>query len=376
MKRLAQFRYSDDPVETEDLDRIYELTYKHQMLTQEQNIGYYGAPQPLSDKAYLELAKVNSSLHYLLDKVYDKLIDTYDQWIEDHTPDERYLEEMAWDSFTNWAYSMNYEEVINYFGEEAVLKVMKEYITRHDLIEDPHYRNRYESLREKIEESVYPEWEEIEVDEEEKIEPDEDDVLEWRRKYLESLEMQSRVEYQKQFPFGPLYKTLDMLDIDAFEEVFEDHEADIIEILLAEADQDALIEPLLEEEKERYYEDTAYGGVVEMRADLDKEIWDATSFRDKVRLFQIALTTLHNNDLMAQYVLADPSAVNILDKLSEGEEVPEWNTEISSWLGYPVGSRLAPEKDVMREPLWPVYGRLLRVIAALLRAEVTARSMI
>ena len=45
-------------VTTQELEDIYELTYKLQMLEQEQALGDYGIPQTLPDPAYMEIHKM------------------------------------------------------------------------------------------------------------------------------------------------------------------------------------------------------------------------------------------------------------------------------------------------------------------------------
>jgi len=54
---------------------------------------------------------------------------------------------------------------------------------------------------------------------------------------------------------------------------------------------------------------------------------------------------MHNNGSMAEYLLDDINAVDILDDLSSGENVDEWNQDLSRLLGYELGSRTSPKQE-------------------------------
>lgn len=71
---------------------IYELTYKSQILNQEEALGDYGAPQVLPDAAYLELLKIEDQLLRTLNRAMPEMWKVYHDWITKHN---NYLWDMA-----------------------------------------------------------------------------------------------------------------------------------------------------------------------------------------------------------------------------------------------------------------------------------------
>lgn len=354
--RLAQ-RYSGEPVYTQELEDIYELTYKYQMLQQEESLGDYGLPQPLPDRAYMELHKIEPALDNILEDVRDKIINIYDQWIEDHEPSESQFREMAEDDANEWfSYEANIADFIDIFGEDTVKEVLITIVDDYDLYADLN-----------IVEDDYR---------------TEEDVLEFRRKYLEQLELTA--QRQKVLPLGPLdpdveedldypeweepkfpksKENIGDLDIGVFSDVFDTHKDDVLQRIIRTEEYYEYIDEHINHEKERYYADTALGEVKQMREDLGAS-WEDKDVGDKVQAFQESLTTMHNNDEMAEYVLDDQDATNILNKLSEGEEVPEWNRELSSLLGYELGSKMNPEDQTWFSPV-PGLAKVIAVLGRL-----------
>ena len=94
MSKTAQWgnRFGEG-VETEDLEQIYEFTYKLQMLNQEERLGDFGLPTLLPDRAYIEKSKVEAQLEEKLNEVFDTMTQVYDNWIAGHEPQiEEYYE--------------------------------------------------------------------------------------------------------------------------------------------------------------------------------------------------------------------------------------------------------------------------------------------
>lgn len=72
------------------LEDIYELTYKYQMIQQEQSKGDYGLETVLEDKAYIELEKIKEGLNNKLNEMYEPFINTYSHWLSVHDQDNVY----------------------------------------------------------------------------------------------------------------------------------------------------------------------------------------------------------------------------------------------------------------------------------------------
>jgi len=321
MKPLAQ-RYGEG-IETSDLEAIYEWTYKYQMLEREENLGDYGAPAILPDSAYMESAKLKAQLAEKLNEVYERMVEVYDDWISDHAPLIDYYYEDAreyWNSKRSEVdHGMGHMgDIGELVGEEDVKTTIIEYFDD----------------------------EEIEEEEEE-----EDEYAE-RIKYLDSFASKTAQEYQKQFPFieGPewLEQPEEEVTVPSEEMTFDEvvdlpivkeHQSAILDVIEEENYFDTFIENEAESLMEMAQEDSPLGDVMSMREALNE--WDNLTFGDRIILFQEALTTMHNNGEMAEYLLADDNAVEILNQLSEGEEVPEWDYELSRLLGYPLGSRIS-----------------------------------
>ena len=218
-------------VTTQELEDIYELTYKLQMLEQEQALGDYGIPQTLPDPAYMEIHKMEGQLAALLESAKNNMVATYGDWLEDH-----------------FGYAM-------------------------------------EQARE---------------------------------------------------------------DVAEFSDEPEDEDEDVV---IERADQ--------------YLEDGAYYDVQIMQMKLSDE-WQGANLSDKIIMFQEALTTMHNNGSMAAYLLDDQNAVQILDDLSAGPEVPYWNRDLANLLGYEIGTRSAPRQEWF-SPV-PALAKVIAVLGRLCRS--------
>ena len=324
MNKTAQRGRYGEGIPTSDLENVYEWTYKLQMLNQEEQLGDYGMPQILPDRAYMEKAKIESLLAEKLDEIHERMIEVYDDWIEGHEPDPSDYYDMALEywrekrSEVEGGYS-NIVEIAEWFGENDVYETVVEYLQ--------------------------------EVLETEGIEEIEDPYDAWIR-YLDSIKERTAQQRQLEFmdeeevghpdPPKPL-KDMTLEEISNLD-LYEEHEEAILDKIEQESYFDRVMEEQAEEEMRMREEDEPYGEVKSMRAAMDE--WENLSFNDRIILFQEALTTMHNNGEMAMYLLDDEDAVEILNQLSEGPDVPEWDYELSKTLGYPPGSRFqsqAPE---------------------------------
>jgi hypothetical protein len=324
MNKKAQAGRYGEGIPTSDLEAIYEWTYKLQMLEQEERFGDYGVPQILPDRAYMEKARIEPLLQEKLDEIHDRMIEIYDDWIEGHEPDPSEYYDYAVENWREkrWEIENGHStlsEVADWFGDNDVLETVIEYLEG--------------------------------VMEEEGIEEIPDAYDEWI-KYLDSIKAKKAQQRQFEFmdeeevgyPDPP--KPLREMTLEEIEKLplYEDHEEGILDEIEKETYWDRAMDEMAEQEMEWRQEEEPYGDIKSMREAMDE--WDNLSFSDKIILFQEALTTMHNNGEMAMYLLDDEDAVEILNTLSEGPDVPEWDYELTRMLGYPPGSRLqsqAPE---------------------------------
>jgi len=311
-----------EPIETQDLENIYEWTYKYQMLQQEERLGDYGLPQVLSDKAYMEKFKLETLLEEKLDNVYEKMYNVYENWINAHEPLDSDFEQNAreyWNSRRH-DFEKGYDslaDLADLIGEDSVIETVRDFLS--EIYKEEH--------------------------------PEEDPYDAWIR-YLDSITakkaQQEEFEFMQlpEFAPGEPVKPIEEMSLEELQELpsFENYKEEILDEIEKQSYFDTFIEEQAEAERENYDQDTALGDVKEMFEGLKE--WDTLDIKGKIILFQEALTTMHNNGEMAQYLLDSRDAVEILNGLSEGVDVPEWDYTLSKMLGYPLGSKLsAPTQE-------------------------------
>jgi hypothetical protein len=330
-------RYEASKLTAEDIELLYEMTYKLQMLESEEKFGDRGLPTILPDRANIMKLKIGPALEAALGEAHASMVDTYDEWINEHDPSDQALEENARESaesemtdfMRGWP---ELEELAERFGETNILGTLLEFYDEN--VGEPaefHEENiRY----------LYPE------------------------RFQD--EKQAQVE-QKQFPFmedtttewveapdkGVVTDT-DLLS--SFETMYENHKKAIIEeIKDTSYYSDAIYSNIdVDAERENYELDTALGGVKEMRERLND--WKHADLSEKIIIFQEALTTAHNNGDMADYLIdmrktygKYESAVDLLNQMSGGRGLEAWNRDLSQWLGHAPGSTMTPP-DVWTHP--------------------------
>jgi len=330
---------------TEDLEWIYELTYKHQMLSQEEKLGGDGLPQTLPDAAYMEKARIEQDLTSALDLAQQEMIETYQDWLEHHY-------EMNHETASETAREVEYNSLLDMDPQELAQR-FDEQTVRTTIIEES-----AEYIRRQLMYDIEEEGEDIAY-RKKPVEEEEDEYAE-RIKYLDSFASKNAQEYQKQMPFveGPEWveqesKTIEeeltdrmralSIDDDLMDDALDQDRRNIIDELMNFVEENDLQE-LTDELTQDYLIETAYPNVEEMKLKLEDE-WDGSDFSKKIILFQEALTTAHNNGSMAEYLLDNRNAVALLDELSEGQDVEKWNQDLSKLLGYEMGSRMAPKQE-------------------------------
>jgi hypothetical protein len=342
------------------------------MLQQEQERGAYGLPQPLPDRAYMHFENIKHQLDLKLDDVYDDLIDTYDTWISGHEGQLRdWASESASESAWQWLHEMSFDELAEQIGEGEFLELLKEFTEEHEILNP---EDEWEPL---------DQWQQMEQQykerskdapvltnyEQQKKQRTDFQLDEWQD-YIESLPKQSKflgmIKAQQEELFEgyeptvqkPPYKDWKLED---FRDIYEANEGEIKEEIGSSSRMDAWIEAETEMHEEALSEDMPHSGVQEMRDRLEYEYEDA-DLSDKIILFQEALTTAHNSGEMSEHLLGTSDAQSILNELSAGPKVDEWNRDLARLLGYEVGSRMLPQ-----EQQWymPAFKHLARVIIAL-----------
>lgn len=353
MRRTAE-------ISTNELEDIYELTYKRQMLQQEQSMGDYGLPQTLPDPAYMEMSRLDPNLEALLDAAKDEMVETYDSWLKDHHDYAvRAMMESVVEQEMDWVRQMDLDDAERHFGADTVMEAI------HNFASDEIYEAVKEEMSEEDGDAViYKEPEE---------EPEVSFTDEWM-KYLDKIKEKTGQKYQRELQFDEDWpeeseisdKTLHevlkerveklTLNDDIIVDTFDRFSDDILSNLADEIDTDSdYIRERAEESAEEWLYDSAYPSVEEMKTRLEDE-WDDDYddeglLNKKIILFQEALTTMHNNGEMADYLLQDSNAVQTLDDLSSGPDVDAWNSDLARLLGYEVGSRLVSDKPEYTSPL-------------------------
>lgn len=324
--------WHNNEITRKDMEDIYELTYKYQMLRQEEKYGDQGLPQPLPDRAYMELARVSAELSNRLAEMFDRMIEVYEDWIEHHTQgaDEELAESIQEDIEYDIGHVKTYNDIVevleSWWGETSAEKKLR------DTIADQAYKN----------------------------------LETWRR--YDAIEPEQQ-EYYNSLDFNRM--TLEQLLEVPFVKEDQGFFGDVRDALLDRNDIYEIVNERLEAERESYYQETALGGAIDMLDKLRYEWEELPDGLDKdILLFQEALTTAHNNGSMAEYLITnrgypDRDAVEFLHELSAGPHVDEWNRELSQMLGYPLGSRSAPTQE------WYTMSHLRR--AMLMLASLTQR---
>jgi len=336
-------------IETQVLEDIYELTYKLQMLNQEEKRGDYGLPQSLPDRAYIEKSKIETQLSKKLSEVHERMVEVYDDWISDHAPDPSHFSEQAYEYWGERRYEAEHGyghlgDVADLFGDNDVLETVVEFV------------------------------QDLRSEEEEEEEVEEEDPYDAWIKYLDSIKAKKAQQQEFEFMESPEFvpteveevepeKPLEEMTIEELAELEEVKEnlSDVLDEIEKQNYFDTFIEWQIEAEQEQFEDDGPYADVKEMRSAMDE--WDSLSLSDRIILFQEALTTMHNSGEMAQYLLDDENAVEILNQLSAGPHVEEWDYDLSKMLGYPLGSKLAPTQE------WFVPAALKHLAAAILALE-------
>jgi hypothetical protein len=323
-------------LDEEILEQIYELTYKYGWITQEERYSGW-----LTDRAYMAKYKIEDQLSTVLDYALEEMIDTYENWLAQHTKEGwvQSLYELGKDLgieyvlFTLDRWGLSYKDKL-YEAVEKGLGGSREMLNQEDetyLTEA--YGTRFvpdyiaklpEAAAEKAQEE-YENLQEMHTEEEaagEFIQRYDlvDELKDW---LIEDIGWTGAEWLQDVYPVQDL--------MDSFED-----------IVLSE------LETLLDEAYPMYLRHFEHPGKVGGKS-LEEEIADIQNMADKLKeglnstlsekiiLFQLGLTTGHHHGTMADHLLdvGAGSGKKFLDQLSAGPNVEEWDKDLEKVLGKP-----------------------------------------
>lgn len=127
-----------------DLEDIYELTYKYQMLKQEAALGDYGLPTQLPDQAYIALERIKQDLSTKFSEALPIMQEVFSGWLEHHVEQAgQELFEGLWAEIQHSIRSAtSYAELQNIFNEDELREAfvgvdsrLEEYSTVQEMID-------------------------------------------------------------------------------------------------------------------------------------------------------------------------------------------------------------------------------------------------
>lgn len=316
------------------LEKIYELTYKYGWIVQEEKYSGW-----LMDRAYLEKYKIEESLSELLDYGLEEMIETYDEWLQGH----------AKEGWVSSLYSLGMDEGIEYVlgtlnrwglsyeqklfdavekglgGSRAMLEEEDDaYLTE---AYGPQFMPNYiaklpELAAEKAQEEYYNLLEMYTEDEAAGEFIQRYNLVDELKDWLIEDTGWTGAEWLRE-----VYSIDDLME----------HYGDII---LRE------LETVLEEAYPmylRHFQEPGKEGGKSLEEEIDdiqimsdrlKEGLDGT-LSEKIILFQMGLTTGHHHGTMADHLLGlwQGKGKEVLDALSAGPNVEEWDKDLEKILG-------------------------------------------
>jgi hypothetical protein len=333
----------------EELERLYELTYKYGWLVADER--QHGGWLP--DRAYMEKAKIEDTLRTVTHDALQGIIDTYNDWLGFHTEEGwiNSMREVAEDSMAALEGAL---AMWNLTIDEDLI-----FASVADDMGDPEnflYENEdHESLRESygeafvdylidkgaISDNIAEKIDAGEIDPEDYIGEDRmDELIEWIvevqgwniKDYLKEIYTVSDI--MDNYPHAVLYN-LDAILKDAYRQ-YLDHFYGLED----EIEEIARVKDELEEA-------------------LDEEDLNKQSIA-----FQLGLNTAHHHGTMADHLLGvtEGTGEGILDNISSGPNLATWNKELAQVLGHPIeakmkiGSVIDYIRDGLDDEIWDTTG--------------------
>lgn len=303
----------------QDLEIIYEITYKYGWLvSEERQEGWLG------DRAVMEKFRIEEAVNEWMPYGLEGMLETYKGWLSGHTKE-------GWiNQFTEQGYEISdiqsilemwditldndtiYEEVARSFGSD------RDYLIE---VEDADY------LIELYAEDVVNYKIEQEEDEAnaEKMQGEVDDI--------------GHEEYFNKH-INDIYTIIDWL-IDEQGWTTKEHLQDVgynVGDLLKQFGNNVDLHTLLEKAYQDYLDhfpglDEEIEGIIVMKGKIENAL--NSDLQEQIITFQEGLTTAHHHGTMADHLLEVQagSGVGILDKLSSGLNMDLWNRELEGVLG-------------------------------------------
>jgi len=364
-------RYEASDLTFDDVKRIYELTYKLQQLTVEEERGWYGAPDWLEDSAANKKMSVEMQLNDALDAAYPSVVRTYDAWLEGHPPAGlagHVSKEQISNTFNSRYTSIKYTEITDWLvyikpsAQDLIVEFNKanidmgkiidafaylylidnpeviqqiNYLLANTKVVDLKYLiNRYREAAEGLKHDFN------------RLQSLHNDVLYNLNEICGKLSDSTRNEFLDSPYNRGRFTGLTILShypsklAEALsKEPISDEERSRLVDSMHETNVQT-VNQYNEQTLDRHRETTAYGAIENMRQRLNG--WPSDT-DGKVIMFQEALTTAHNNGAMAIYLINDDNAVALLGQLSDGLGVEEWNADLSKVLHREPGSTTTPQ---------------------------------
>lgn len=322
-------------LDQDDLQDIYELTYKYGWIKamERANDGW------LPDRAYMEKAKIEDILEGAIDYGLEEMLNAYADWLQFHERED-WIEALKEHSIT--AMLVIFADYWKLDLDDAIVETIVDYLGQGSDNPDRYFLYNEEDptyLAETFGEGFI------------KWKADQATTEEEGQKYLTMLEELSSQEIaefveQGQYPSKENYGIWE----EFIDYIIEEQGWSLKEWVEGMGSTKDVIEtfPHAIENNIDYLLNIAYDKYLERFPGLDKEIegirkmYDilqevdqSSSIDEKIITFQEGLTTAHHHGTMADHLLGvQPGhGKQILDTISSGPNMKEWNKELESTLG-------------------------------------------
>lgn len=309
-------------MDKQDLEKIYELTYKYGWLVAEERMQGGWLP----DAAYLEKSKIEHVLEDAIDIGLEELLQTYSEWLEFHE-EEGWIESLMSTAEEELNYLLSAFDRWNLDYEDELLNALadsfggdKQFLMNEDpdWIYDSFGGDYLESLLNSAEIS--------------------DEEREGINLALSEFEAE---EYAKEH--FDIYTIIDW--------VIDEREWTVKDWLYDMGDPAYLLESFGDNIDIKAFIRSMYPKYLDHFLGLEDEITEIRRVNDeleevlengdsgeKIIAFQLGLNTVHHHGAMVEHFLglAPGTGEELLDELSEGPQTDQWNRELEKVLGHPL----------------------------------------
>jgi len=336
MKKFAFKKLAE--MSTDDLQIIYELTYKYGWLVAEERQEGW-----LPDKAYLEKAKIEGELNPWIDYGLGELEETYTDYIYNHTVDgwaERWMEmyegtdlETLLEGLKGWA-----KRGVSAVSEREIEQQFLESIF--EIVGDDYREDPYQALG--------PQFIETHIEEMTDVEDQEKMEEKWKEAqgaYSSPEEIAEDFIYQHDFDkeFQEYVKDTDYGTVNWFLDMYS--LSDALYQFPNLVDNGPFYRNLFFNSYVKNFpglEDTVEE-VERVKSEIDSA--KASDISNKIITFQLGLNTAHQFGSMADHLLetGTGSGQKILDEISSGPNVARWDKDLEQIIGFKSPTEQIPE---------------------------------